>query len=343
MSGLAGLFKALPEEQQDNEKLVDLFRNRIELKKEFAALRDEKYKLQDRLEQSQGATLRVQQKMDHLERLLLDREWVHNVATFYQLRRLAQHCHRRLCRFAEELKQQREQRLQEQLVSEWSAQRDSRIHTLEGKIEEHQASTQVIQDELDAEQDRLDRLNSVSRMISGSKISAQIETLQQRINVARANEDILTTSLSNLRCLEPPTHDGLGCDDKRSINLMILSFAQHMYLCYTDDNLGAMAKEASEKSVGAVNYGSKVDCAAIQALVEKRWDSMELTSNSAGSLQKRANLLGADATYRNCDDPVPTPSTVATVYEFGANGVVSRWDASLLADNYFGIAKVLSR
>ena len=106
MTSLTGLFKAVPEETQDNDKLVDLFRNRAELKKEFAAQRNEKYQLQDRVKQHEGATARVQQKMDHLESLLLDREWVHNVVVFYQLRRLAAHCRAKVERFAEELKQQ---------------------------------------------------------------------------------------------------------------------------------------------------------------------------------------------------------------------------------------------
>jgi hypothetical protein len=49
VASLTGLFKAAPERVEDNDKLVDLFRNRAELKKEFAALRNEKYQLQDRL------------------------------------------------------------------------------------------------------------------------------------------------------------------------------------------------------------------------------------------------------------------------------------------------------
>ncbi len=343
MSGLTGLFKALPEEQQDNEKLVDLFRNRIELKKEFAALRDEKYQLQDRLKQSEGATARVQQKMDHLESLLLDREWVHNVVTFYQLRRLADHCHARLCRFAEELKQQREQRLQDQVVSEWTAQRDSRIQTLEEKIERHQKETQVTRDELKSQQAKLDNMNGVSRMISGSKFTAQIDELQQHISVANANEDIMRTSLNNLHCLQPPSHDGLGTAEKRSINLMIISFAQQLYLHYQEDNLGDLAREASQKSVGGVNYGNKFDCDKIQALIEKRWDSLDSVSESADVLQKRAKLIGAEAAYRDNDDPVPKPATVMTIFDLRTENVVNRWDANLLGDNYFGIAKVLSR
>ena len=49
LAGLTGIFKPESEADQDADKLVDLFRNRVELKKEFAALRNEKYELQGRI------------------------------------------------------------------------------------------------------------------------------------------------------------------------------------------------------------------------------------------------------------------------------------------------------
>src|SRR5210317_2363003 len=116
MASLTGLFKPEPEEDHSDDKLVDLFRNRVELKKEFAALRNEKYELQDRIKKHRGSIERVEQKLQHLESLLLDPEWVHNVAVFYQLRRLAAHCQAKVERFAEELKQQREQRQHAKLL-----------------------------------------------------------------------------------------------------------------------------------------------------------------------------------------------------------------------------------
>ncbi len=101
MASLTGLFKSEADIEQDTDKLVDLFRNRAELKKEFAALRNEKYRLQDRIKERQGAVERVQQKLNHLEALLLDPEWVHTVVAYYQLKRLAAHCEAKLKRFAE--------------------------------------------------------------------------------------------------------------------------------------------------------------------------------------------------------------------------------------------------
>lgn len=343
MSSLAGLFKAAPEEAQDNEKLVDLFRNRAELKKEFATLREEKYGLQDRIKQHEGATARVQQKMDHLESLLLDREWVHNVVAFYQLRRLSAHCNAKLARFAEQLKQQHEQRNLDKAVGEWNAERGQRSTELQARIGELRLQTQLLEDQLQSERHRLMTMSGFSKLFRGKRLTADIAEIESGIESGQAKEREYLSVLASIQTLNPPDQEGLGVATKRSINFMIISFSQQLYLHFVDDNLASMAKEASEKSVGAINYGSKFECDEIIELIEGRWDSMESVADCAELLQKRAAMIAEHAMFRNDDDVIPVPGTVATVYSIDPNGVVKRRDASLLGDNYFGITKVLSR
>ncbi len=343
VTSLTGLFKATPERVEDNDKLVDLFRNRAELKKEFAALRNEKYKLQDRLKQQQGSTARVQQKMDHLESLLLDREWVHNVVAFYQLRRLAAHCNVKLVRFAEQLKQQREKRARAKVMDAWNEQRIGHAASIEEEIGEHRMQMQLLEDQLQAERHRLNTMNGVKKMLRGRGLESEINLIVARINAGEARETELLQNLGKVDDLAPPENEGLDRATKRAINFMILSFAQQLYLHFAEDNLASLAKEASEKSVGAVNYGTKYECDDIIEKIEGRWDSMESVTEYADVMQKRAQLITEQAVFRNEEDVVPAAGSVATVYAIDANGVVKKRDVSLLGDNYFGVTKVLSR
>ena len=343
VTSLTGIFKTAPEVVEDNDKLVDLFRSRAELKKEFAALRNEKYQLQDRIKQHEGATARVQQKMDHLESLLLDREWVHNIVAFYQLRRLAAHCNVKLSRFAEELKQQREQRVHSKVLDAWNEQRDGQAASIEGEIGEHRLQVQLLEDQLQAERHKLTTMNGVSKMFRGRSLETEIDLMVARIDAGLAREQELLQNLEKVYNLNPPDHGGLDDATKRSINFMILSFAQQLYLHFAEDNLAELAKEASEKSVGAVNYGTKHECDEIIERIEKRWDSMESVSSFADVLQHRAKLIAKHAVFQNDDDVIPAAATVATVFAIDANGVVREKDANLLGDNYFGVTKVLSR
>lgn len=344
MASLTGIFKAVPEPpQQENDKLVDLFRNRAELKKEFASLRDEKYQLQDRIKEHRASIERVEQKLKHLESLLLDPEWVHNVVTFYQLRRLSAHCATRLARFAEQLKKQREKRIFDKVLEAWRAGQERAREKAEAAIGEQRMQVQLIEDQLQAERHRLDMMGGLSRMMKGKAQSQVIDEIEQSLEEARARESELLRKLEQIESAEPPPNPGLDVAAKRSINFMILSYAQQLYLFYLEDNLVGLAKEAGEKSVGAVNYGTKSDCDEILERLATRRDEAGQLDATTEILQQRAKLIAGEASFRREEDVVPKSSTVATVFDVSRNGVISRMDANLLGENYFGLAKVLSR
>ena len=69
MTSLTALFGNSPEPdkstEEDGDKLLNLYWNRAELKKEFADMRAENLRLQDRIRQQEGATARVQQKLEN--------------------------------------------------------------------------------------------------------------------------------------------------------------------------------------------------------------------------------------------------------------------------------------
>ncbi len=344
MSGhLTSLFRPTTEDAQDGDKLHELYWNRAGLKKEFAALRDEKYRLQDRLKQQQGATERVQQKMNHLESLLLDREWVHNVAAFYQLRRLGMHCNAKLERFAEQLKQKREGRVYERTLAEWNARRDADCAELERALADLRLQHQRLEDDLHAAQAELAQAGGLRRMLRGTTLTETVEEIRGRLDKGLAAEQNLLGKVAELQNQAPPDHEGLGIDAKRSINFLIMSLAQQLYLRLDDDGLTQFVKDANEKSVGAINYGSKAECDRLVKCVGKCWNAMETGSDEPGVLRRRAKLIADRAEFRSDEDTVPAPHSVDTLFLIGANGHVREKELRLLGDNYFAIARVFSR
>jgi hypothetical protein len=343
---LTEIFKPELDESRDNDKndkLVDLFRNRSELKKKFASLRDEKYKLQDRIKQQQGETAHVQQQIDHLENLLSDREWAHNVVVFYQLRWLSAKCSKKLAKFAEQLKQQRERRAHGHLLTEWNEQRGDQAAAVQARIAEQRMNCQLLDDRLQAVRNKLMAMNSFVKLFRKKNFETEIRQITTRSELLRTKENELQVKLREIENIDLPDPEGLDIASKRKINFMILSFAQQLYLHFEDYGLAAMAKESAERSVGAVNYGSKYECDEIVERITKRLDSMDSVSDSADVLQKRAKLIEDHAIFKNDDDVVPAPGSVATVYSINTNGLVREKDVSLLGDNYFAVANELSR
>ena len=343
MSSLAAIFGNSSDKAQDSEKLLHLYWNRAELKKQFAGMRKEQYKLKDKIKQHEGATARLQQKLDHLEALLIDPDWVGNAVVFYQLRGLALHCQRKLSKFAEQLKQQREQRLQNHLLVAWNEERTREASSIELELAGTREFVQRVDEGLQSERDRLMSMSGFLKIFRRRAVSATLDNFARQIAAANKREQSLLQRLDEIKERKPPENQGLDVATKRSINLMILSFAQQLLLLFADDDLAAMAKEASEKSVGAINYGNRTECEQLFARIRKRSEMIDRSSDYASILQRRAKLIGEKALFRNDGDAVPLAGSVSTVFDIGDDGSVSKTEVNVLAENYWSIAKILSR
>jgi len=337
------IFGVANDKGDENEKLVELFKNRAELKKEFAELRKEQLRLQQRVKEQQGATARITQKLEHLESLLVDPEWVHTVVVFYQLRALNRRCQRKLAKFAEQLKQQREQRQQDSQLVGWKNELERDAEAMQQQIGEHRMQVQLLEDQLQAEHQKLESMSGLAKVLKGRAASGELDELTARLADGQKAEQELLLKLDGIRNRKPPDTEGLRIADKRSINFMIMAFAQQLYLQFKDTTLVSLVKESGDKSVGAINYGSKDDCDILLDLIVRQCDSMEKITEFADVLQQRSGLISEHAVFKTDDDVVPIPGTVATVFAIDVNGVIREKDANLLGENYWGLSNALSR
>ena len=185
MSSLTAIFGSSDEKPvEESEKLLQLYWNRAELKKEFAGLRDEEYRLKDLVKQKDGAVARVQQKLDHLERLLYDPDWVYNVIIYYQLRNLNLRCQSKIEKFAEQIKQQREQRQHGQVLNDWNAQSSREAAGVDAQIGEQRLQVQLLEDKLQAERHRLATMSRCMRVLRGRSVTANLDALANAVEVA---------------------------------------------------------------------------------------------------------------------------------------------------------------
>jgi hypothetical protein len=329
--------------EEESEKLLQLYWNRAELKKEFAGLRNEQYRLQERVKQQEGSTARVQQKLDHLERLLLDPEWVYNVIIYYQLKQLNLRCQSKLEKFSEQLKQQREQRQHNRLVGNWNERRAQEAAGIERQIVEQRMQVQMLEDQLQAERHRLVTMSGFLKIFRRRSVTAILDNLAETIESAQLQEEELLLHYDEIQNRVPPDTEGLDIVTKRVINFTILAFAQQLFLHFDEDGVAGMAKEAAEKSVGAINYGGKKECDVIVGRVQKLADSFDNVSDFADVLQQRAKLIAEIAQFRSNDDAVPVSRTVSTLFAISRKGVVKESDANLLGDNYWNLSNIISR
>lgn len=331
------------ERQNESEKLLNLYWNRAELKKEFARLRNEQFELRDRIKAHEGEAARVQQKLDHLENLLLDPGWVYNIVTHFQLKAINLRCQERLAIFAEQLKRQREQKQHSHLLEAWNAERAQEAKDIERELGEQRTHVQLLEDRLQAERHRLATMSGILKIFRRRSLTALLDNLAEKIESGHAEERALLQLYDEVQNREPPDTQGLSIAIKRLINYMILAFAQQLYLHFRDDDIAMLAKEAGDKSVGAINYGGKASCDVILAKIKKRLDKLENLADFADVLHSRANLIAQKALFQSDDDAVPVSQSVATIFEIDADGKVSQDDGNLLGENYWNLDHILSR
>ena len=347
MASLTAIFGSSTDKEegseQETQKLLDLYWNRAELKKEFARMRNEQFELKDRIKEHEGATARLQQKLDHLENLLLDPDWVYNVVTYYQLRGLNSRCQGKLAKFAEQLKQQREQKQHSQLLDEWNQERHREAEAVEREIGEQRLHVQLLEDRLQAERHRLATMSGFVKLFRGRSVTRMLDSLASEIDAAQYTERALLERYDEVQNRQPPDTQGLDIPIKRMINCMILAFAQQLFLHFHEDELAQLAKDAGDKSVGAVNYGGKSSSDAILRLVQKRLNSFEQSADFADILQQRAKLIAKQAQFRSDDDAVPVSRSVDTVFDIRPSGKVKTLDGNLLGENYWNLTGIVSR
>jgi hypothetical protein len=181
------------------------------------------------------------------------------------------------------------------------------------------------------------------KIFKGRTVKGDLKQLEQQMVAAQAEEESLHANLLAIVDRPPPESKGLDVSNKRSINLMILAFAQQLYLQFGDNDFATLVKEASEKSVGSTNYGNHHECAQLLDRIEERNEAMEKDMDFADILRKRATLISKKAEFHNKVDVVPMSASTNTLFDIGEDETVREREVNILGENYFAIAKVLSR
>ena len=77
-----------PADDAEEQRVLELFRNRTELKKAYTSLKDELYELQERLKKQEALTARAEQQFEQLGQRLAVPQTAYPAIVFYQLRGL---------------------------------------------------------------------------------------------------------------------------------------------------------------------------------------------------------------------------------------------------------------
>ncbi|MEZ5458782.1 MAG: hypothetical protein R3E65_05535 [Steroidobacteraceae bacterium] len=128
------------QDDEEEQRVLQLFRNRAELKKAYTELQDEIHRLKDRLKQQEGATARMRELLEQLEQRLGSVETGFPALVFYQLRALWAQGSELLRAFGADLERQHIERERRAFVAEVNRRQFSRREAAEAQLRETESA-----------------------------------------------------------------------------------------------------------------------------------------------------------------------------------------------------------
>ena len=300
-------------EESEEERLLNLFRNRAELKKAFSDLQKALRLAEERLASQEAATRRAEERFQAIEQLLAQPGTGYTALVYFQLRALWRACHERLQAICDELRGRHEERQRREELMRFNQEKQRQLGALDQQLS--QAREEV--------EERLTRRNAVRSELEGAqglfayfRRRALTERLQQRHTELEASR-LRVAELQDRRAAvnaEPwPEFSGLDNGTKREINVMIIAAAQELYLLFAADDLARRARDANVNPIEEMRYGSEDECKALIGKIRKAVGALGPSSPAPADIEARAQLIAKQAQFRSARETVPMAASVARI------------------------------
>lgn len=331
--------------QVEDEKLLQLFWNRAELKKELTRLQAERDRLLEYIEKQDAAALKLREQMDHLEQYLGDPDVAIHALVYFQLRSLWRTCAAKLAKFSQQLQRQQEERERRRQVIEFDQSKRRELAEIDRVLEEAQSETDALAAQLKAGEARLAALKGFWNYFRRRKLAEQVEALRQRWDEAATRVTDLSDDRADIEDREPPEFAGISIDGRRSVNTAVIAFAQQLAANLSSGGIAMLAKETTTKRVFDVRYGSREECARLMNQLREAMSVIDAHADDLRGLKQRTEAVRATATYRNDADTVPLTDSIGTLPVSSApvSGLesVNRAGINVLVDDYWELYRAL--
>ncbi|NND60572.1 MAG: hypothetical protein HKN49_09920 [Gammaproteobacteria bacterium] len=338
---------AAPEEQTEQERLLNLFWNRAELKKEFSNLRHDRDHLIEKLKEQEKRTDKVRKQLRDLEVLLSDPAAGYRAIVYYQLRALWHTCHKQIGKFSEELKKQQQDRERKRQIMVFNQERQKRLKEVSGRIVSVKAEADEMNAVLEGYKAQMAKLRGFWNFFKRRDLQQTIDQHKERLDTVRARIEELFDRRIKIESEQWPDYAGLGVPGKRAINLAMIAFTQHLYVYLSESSVAAHARGAKLKKVDEVNYGAQADCEYMMKKIKELREALIADRNYGDELKARTEMLSKQVEYRNEKDTVPDVATISKLvpaipgFDAGRTHASMPMDVNVIADDYWDVSKIL--
>jgi hypothetical protein len=344
---LSNIRQHLPGAQRpvEDERLMQLFWNRAELKKELGLLQNQRHALFEQVKKHEAQIARAREQMEELEKYLGNPEVADHALVYFQLRALWRTCSERLSKFSSQLQQQQEERERRRQLIEFDQARRQRLAEFDRQLAEARAVADGLAGELHAMESRLASLRGFWNYFRRRKLTEEIV-------VTRANWDVAATRVTDLsddrEVIEQetaPAFPGISVDGRRTVNTAVIAYAQQLASLLAEGSLATLAKETTTKPVYDVKYGGREECTRLMRLLRDSHIELDEEKEDLAGLKERTDRLRSHVTYRNDADTVPLTDSIGTLTlstePVSGLETVNRTGINVLVDDYWDLYRAL--
>jgi chromosome segregation ATPase len=314
----------------EDQRLVELFRNRAELKKELTALDEERARLLDRLKLQEGATMRVEEQLAALEQYLGRPDEGYKCLAYFQLRAVWRAAARRLEQFSAELARQQKDRERKQQLAVFERAKRERLDELERELSE----ARVLADQLQAEQRLAEQqvagLRGFWNHFRRVRLLESIGARGFRIDTALTQLTDLGDHRHEIESEPPPLFEGLSVEGRRAVNVAVIAYAEALHERLAAAGLAELVRESTLRRVYDSSYGGREQCLALMQRAGRAVHELDHLQDDLADIKARADRLRAGLAYRGDGDTIPQHETLQSA-------------ARVLLEEYWDVYRALLR
>jgi hypothetical protein len=347
ISRLTNIRQLLPGARQpeQDERLLQLFWNRAELKKELTRLQDERLKLLEQIRNQETATARAKEHVQVLEEYLGNPEIAVHALVYFQLRAVWRTAGARLGRFAEQLRQQQTDREQRRQVIEFDQTRRRELADFDRRVHDARSRADMLEAQIKLMEAKLAAMRGFWNYFRRRRLAEEIEAERAQWDEAATLVTDLSDDRTNLEETPPPEFPGISVDGRRVVNTAVIAYAQQLVAALAAGGLAMLAKETTSKRLFDVRYGSPTDCARLMTLLRDVLAMLNDEAENLSGLKERTDAVRAAASYRSDADTVPLTDSIGTlpVPTAPVSGLetANRAGVNVLVDDYWDLYQSL--
>ncbi|MEM7762729.1 MAG: hypothetical protein AAF290_01495 [Pseudomonadota bacterium] len=255
---------------EEQQRLLELFSNRVALKKSYADLRADRRLLEERLSEARRDNDALQARVDYLESLFSDLERADAALLYFQLGGAWQRATDRLRLIVTESTNRIEGENKARALSEWNLEQRDRIDRVATKIEHEQLARAATQQRLELLRHARYAARRAWWFWRRRRLDRELVDVRDELAARDEHLDALIAHHRQVESAVAPLSIGLSVADKRKINFEILAWAQFFCAQLAGGELLYKMRLATERELGAVDFGDQQSVTESLATVRRR-------------------------------------------------------------------------